>query len=90
MAKNNNKTVVYVLFVFLFVSALTTTEGSVTSFGFTRTTPVCNSVISVQSGDTCFDIAQKFKLSSGLFDFINPNLNCKKLFVGEWICVDGI
>ena len=50
---------------------------------------VCYSVIGVKSGDTCFDIANNFKLSSKAFESINPNLNCDKLFVGEWICVKG-
>ena len=50
---------------------------------------ICSSVIGVKSGDTCFDIANNFKLSSKAFESINPNLNCDKLFVGEWICVKG-
>ncbi|GJY80623.1 RNA-directed DNA polymerase, eukaryota, reverse transcriptase zinc-binding domain protein [Tanacetum coccineum] len=49
-------------------------------------TPYCTKVIGVKSGDTCFDITQKFKLSTRLFHGVNPNLNCNKLFVGEWIC----
>ncbi|KAK1422646.1 hypothetical protein QVD17_17932 [Tagetes erecta] len=51
--------------------------------------PVCTSVVGVQTGDSCFSITQRFKLSLGFFGYINPNLNCKKLFVGEWICIDG-
>nr|GFC03627.1 LysM domain-containing protein [Tanacetum cinerariifolium] len=43
--------------------------------------PVCSSVIGVKSGDTCFDIANNFELSSKAFESINPNLNCDKLFV---------
>ncbi|CAH1448402.1 unnamed protein product [Lactuca virosa] len=87
MTKINNKTVVCMLFMIFLFAGIMTTEGRTVSLG---PTPLCSSVVGVKTGDTCFDIAQKFKLSSGLFDFINPNLNCKKLFVGEWICVDGI
>lgn len=49
----------------------------------------CASVVGVESGDTCIGIASKNKLSITYFDFINPNLNCVKLFVGQWICVNG-
>lgn len=52
-------------------------------------TPTCTSVVGVKSGDSCFGIAQTYKLTTGFFDYINPNLNCNKLFVGEWICIDG-
>ncbi|KAF5804248.1 putative LysM domain-containing protein [Helianthus annuus] len=85
MAKINNKAFVYMLFVVVLVGIMTTT-----ALDLPITTPICASVIGVKSGDTCFDIAKKFKLSSTLFNFINPNLNCDKLFVGEWICIKGI
>lgn len=52
-------------------------------------TLICDSVVGVNSGDTCFDIAQNHNLTSQAFDAINPNLNCTALFVGQWICVDG-
>ncbi|CAI9292672.1 unnamed protein product [Lactuca saligna] len=91
MAQINNKTIVCMLFmIFLFVGIMTTIEGRTVSLDFTIPVPFCSSVISVKNGDTCFGIAQKFKMSSEFFDIINPNLNCNKLFIGEWICVDGL
>lgn len=50
---------------------------------------ICNTVFGVNSGDTCFSIAQGFGLSSGEFEFINPNIDCAALFVGQWVCVQG-
>lgn len=52
-------------------------------------TLTCDAVYSVQSGDTCFGVAQMFNLSTEFFDSINPNLNCTALFVGQWLCLDG-
>ncbi|KAJ0039685.1 hypothetical protein Pint_27289 [Pistacia integerrima] len=49
----------------------------------------CESVFGVESGDTCFGIAQLFSLTTEVFDSINPNLNCEALFVGQWLCVAG-
>ncbi|KAK3014607.1 hypothetical protein RJ639_009840 [Escallonia herrerae] len=54
-----------------------------------RPTPHCNEVLSVESGDTCFAITQAFNMTTAFFDAINPNLNCRKLFVGEWLCIAG-
>ncbi|KAF8011958.1 hypothetical protein BT93_I0168 [Corymbia citriodora subsp. variegata] len=50
---------------------------------------VCNEVVAVKSGDTCFAIAQQFDLTVEAFRFINPNLNCKALFIGQWLCIAG-
>ncbi|KAM6585056.1 hypothetical protein CsatB_012058 [Cannabis sativa] len=52
-------------------------------------TPNCNSVYSVEAGDSCFSVEQGFQLSTDFFTAINPNLNCDALFVGQWLCVDG-
>ncbi|MFS8032892.1 putative LysM domain-containing protein [Helianthus anomalus] len=90
MSKINNKTIINMLIVFVFVSILTTTQGETISVDTPIKIPFCTSVIGVKSGDTCYGIAHKFKLSSTLFNSINPNLNCNKLFVGEWICIGGI
>ncbi|KAL8192518.1 hypothetical protein R6Q57_027703 [Mikania cordata] len=83
-----NKTFICMLFVFVLVGIMTTTNARTISFDFTF--PVCTSVVGVKSGDTCFDIAQTFKLSTEFFNSINPNLKCNELFVGEWICIKGI
>ncbi|KAF8011961.1 hypothetical protein BT93_I0171 [Corymbia citriodora subsp. variegata] len=50
---------------------------------------VCEKVVGVKSGDTCFAIAQQFKLTIEDFRFINPNLNCKALFINQWLCIAG-
>ncbi|KAL6198067.1 hypothetical protein ACLB2K_027859 [Fragaria x ananassa] len=49
----------------------------------------CDSVYGVKSGDTCFEVAQTFNLTTSLFDTLNPNLNCTALFIGQWLCLDG-
>ncbi|KAL8192519.1 hypothetical protein R6Q57_027704 [Mikania cordata] len=85
-----NKTIICMLFVFVFIGNTITTEGRILSSTLSPRAPTCTSVVGVKSGDSCFAITQAFKLSAGFFDYINPNLNCNKLFVGEWICVDGI
>ncbi|KAL1829752.1 hypothetical protein DCAR_0209122 [Daucus carota subsp. sativus] len=54
-----------------------------------KAAPSCDTVFGVRKGDTCFDIAQNFKLSTAAFDAINPNINCAAIFVGQWVCVDG-
>ena len=68
------------LFLLIFEYAVATTA---------KATPECDTVVGVESGDTCFDIADKFQLTTEFFDSINPNLNCDALFVGQWVCVDG-
>ncbi|KAF8011965.1 hypothetical protein BT93_I0175 [Corymbia citriodora subsp. variegata] len=50
---------------------------------------VCDKVVGVDGGDTCFSIAQQSQLSSVSFSSINPNLNCDALFVGQWLCISG-
>ncbi|KVH96602.1 Peptidoglycan-binding lysin domain-containing protein [Cynara cardunculus var. scolymus] len=50
---------------------------------------VCNKIYGTQAGDTCFSIIQAFHLTTTAFSTINPNLNCDKVFVGEWLCVNG-
>ncbi|MFS8032894.1 putative chitinase [Helianthus anomalus] len=89
MSKINNKTITSMLIVFVFVGIMTTTQGETIYVDTPTKIPFCTSVISVKSGDTCYDITQTFKLSSTLFNSINPNLNCNNLFVGEWICIGG-
>ncbi|KAF9587460.1 hypothetical protein IFM89_003399 [Coptis chinensis] len=51
--------------------------------------PSCQAVFGVPENETCFDITQKFSLTTEFFIAINPNINCDKLFVGQWICVAG-
>ncbi|KAF9587458.1 hypothetical protein IFM89_003397 [Coptis chinensis] len=54
-----------------------------------QASPSCQAVFGVPENETCFDITQKFSLTTEFFIAINPNINCDKLFVGQWICVAG-
>nr|GMD83167.1 Peptidoglycan-binding Lysin subgroup [Ipomoea batatas] len=51
--------------------------------------PSCFTVVGVKEGDTCFDIAKSFNVSTKDFNAINPNLNCTALFIGQWLCIEG-
>ncbi|KAJ9690272.1 hypothetical protein PVL29_012763 [Vitis rotundifolia] len=51
--------------------------------------PQCDTVIGVESGDTCFHIIQNFNMTTEFFESIKPNLNCDELFIGQWLCVAG-
>ncbi|PRQ53001.1 putative LysM domain-containing protein [Rosa chinensis] len=59
--------------------------------GLAKRTPtlVCNSVYGAAEGDTCGSVAQMFNLSLKSFLSINPNINCRSFFVGQWLCIDG-
>ncbi|KAL3741950.1 hypothetical protein ACJRO7_017431 [Eucalyptus globulus] len=46
----------------------------------------CKSLYSVQDGDTCDDLAQAFNLTMSTLNFLNPNLDCDNLFIGQWTC----
>ncbi|KAJ9690276.1 hypothetical protein PVL29_012767 [Vitis rotundifolia] len=90
MAKANSKSLnlIFMLSLLILVSMA---ESRFLGFGTAakKATPQCDTVVGVESGDTCFDIAEKFQLTTEFFDSINPNLNCDALFVGQWVCVDG-
>lgn len=49
----------------------------------------CDAIYGQEDGDTCFSVAQMFKLSLDSFLEINLNINCDAIFVGQWLCVDG-
>lgn len=50
---------------------------------------ICSKIYGANIGDTCFSIMQQFSVTPEAFTTFNPNLNCDKMFVGEWICLDG-
>ncbi|OVA08002.1 Peptidoglycan-binding lysin domain [Macleaya cordata] len=94
MAKVSNKAAAMFFNLVLMISVLlifSMAEGRLLSgFGKAKaTSPKCEFVVGVQSGDTCFDITQKFNTTAEFFTEINPNLQCDKLFVGQWLCVAG-
>ncbi|XVF29395.1 hypothetical protein REPUB_Repub15cG0117500 [Reevesia pubescens] len=96
MAKSNSKVAMYlnlVLLLFLLL-IINMAESKLSRFGFGHTkakelTPNCLSIYGAEEGDSCFSITQAFNLTSDFFNEINPNLNCDKIFVGQWLCVDG-
>ncbi|CAO1943404.1 unnamed protein product [Urochloa humidicola] len=47
----------------------------------------CSKVHGVQQGETCFSIAQGTGLTQDNFLAFNPNINCQKLFIGQWVCL---
>ncbi|KAG6517928.1 hypothetical protein ZIOFF_021327 [Zingiber officinale] len=51
--------------------------------------PICDDVHGAVEGDTCFAVAQEFNLTPAQFSAINPNINCDKVFIGQWLCIKG-
>uniref|UniRef100_A0A8I6XGI9 LysM domain-containing protein n=1 Tax=Hordeum vulgare subsp. vulgare TaxID=112509 RepID=A0A8I6XGI9_HORVV len=49
----------------------------------------CNQVNAVQAGDTCSSIAESGGLTQDQFLGFNPNINCQKIFLGQWVCLDA-
>uniref|UniRef100_J3L4Q1 LysM domain-containing protein n=1 Tax=Oryza brachyantha TaxID=4533 RepID=J3L4Q1_ORYBR len=49
----------------------------------------CNKVHGVQTAETCFSVSQGAGLTQDQFLAFNPNINCAKLFVGQWVCLDA-
>ncbi|KAL4291335.1 hypothetical protein GQ457_14G000590 [Hibiscus cannabinus] len=94
MGKSNSKVSMY-LNIALLISLLliiNMAESRLSQFGRGKAkafTPTCVSIYAQQDGDTCFSISQAFNLTVDAFLQLNPNLNCDKIFVGEWLCVDG-
>ncbi|CAM0883300.1 unnamed protein product [Alopecurus aequalis] len=58
---------------------------------FAKSVPAltCNKVYGFQVGDTCLDVAQGAGLTEQQFLGFNPNINCVKVFVGQWVCLDA-
>lgn len=47
----------------------------------------CSKVHGVQEEETCFSVAQGAGLTQDDFLGFNPNINCAKVFVGQWVCL---
>ncbi|KVH96946.1 Peptidoglycan-binding lysin domain-containing protein [Cynara cardunculus var. scolymus] len=75
----------FLMFVVLAESRSTLVDG----LHKAKSAIVCNQVIGVEVGDDCTTISQSVKMSLESFLAINPNINCEKIFVGQWVCVDG-
>ncbi|CAA3005937.1 Hypothetical predicted protein [Olea europaea subsp. europaea] len=92
MAKASNNIAMYlnVIFVVSLLLVITVESRSLLdSIVRGNSPPVCDEVVDVKIGDTCFEVATIFNLTTEFFDAINPNLNCTALFVGQWLCIDG-
>lgn len=51
---------------------------------------ICSKLYGALEGDTCFDIIQLFNTTTEHFNALNPNIDCDKIFVGQWLCLDGL
>ncbi|KAF0917162.1 hypothetical protein E2562_016958 [Oryza meyeriana var. granulata] len=56
---------------------------------------ICTRAHGVEAGETCDSIARRFHAGLGRvpffrFVFLNPNINCRELFVGQWVCIQGL
>ncbi|CAI0460866.1 unnamed protein product [Linum tenue] len=49
----------------------------------------CDSAIQVKKKDTCNQVAATYGMTPNKFLSFNPNLPCRHLFIGQWICVAG-
>ncbi|KAM3333003.1 hypothetical protein ACQJBY_028231 [Aegilops geniculata] len=98
MAKNHG--VVALLIASLLVAAVTLADARITvqlqrdsvNGGYAaKAVPAltCNKVNAVQSGDTCSSIAEGAGLAQEDFLGFNPNINCVKIFLGQWVCLDA-
>ncbi|KAK3032268.1 hypothetical protein RJ639_037442 [Escallonia herrerae] len=79
----------FILILALFVT-ISMADSRFIGIGFTKAPPICSKVHGAQTGDTCFSVANAFNLTTEDFNAINPNLNCTRIFVGEWLCVNGL
>ncbi|CAI0550074.1 unnamed protein product [Linum tenue] len=50
----------------------------------------CNKAVQVKKHDSCDGVAATFRMSTTKFLSFNPNLPCRRLFVGQWVCVGGV
>ncbi|KAF8766124.1 hypothetical protein HU200_007621 [Digitaria exilis] len=47
----------------------------------------CSKAHAVKVGETCFSIAEAAGLTQDQFLGFNPNINCEKVFIGQWVCI---
>ncbi|PUZ54465.1 hypothetical protein GQ55_5G134200 [Panicum hallii var. hallii] len=51
---------------------------------------VCKKAYGVKERETCFAVAQATRLTLKQFLSFNPNINCKNLFIGQWVCLAAV
>ncbi|KAK4355876.1 hypothetical protein RND71_024847 [Anisodus tanguticus] len=86
MARASYKSAMLFSIVLLFLLSISMSESS---WNWTNSALICSKIYGANIGDTCFSIMQQFSVTSEAFTTLNPNINCDKMFVGEWICLDG-
>ncbi|KAL1804724.1 hypothetical protein ACET3Z_027792 [Daucus carota] len=86
MIKTSNRSALELILVLAF--AILLVSGSAEGSGKTDKALSCTSFIDHKDGETCFSIAQEFSLTIDEFMGFNPNLDCDKLFIGEWLCLN--
>ncbi|GAA0187122.1 hypothetical protein LIER_34410 [Lithospermum erythrorhizon] len=93
MARNEISAVSYstLLLVFLLIISNAECRTSPNALDAADATPVltCSKVYGAQEGDTCSGIGSNFGLSDDSFLALNPNINCRTIFVGQWLCLKG-
>ncbi|MCD7453673.1 hypothetical protein HAX54_021828 [Datura stramonium] len=90
MARASYESTMLVSFVLLFLLSISMAESRIVSSGIGMNSAlICSKIYGANIGDTCFSIMQQFSVNPQAFATFNPNLNCDKMFVGEWICLDG-
>lgn len=82
MAKNYGTAVLVVAFLLIAVTMANAAEP---------VSPlICNQVYGVKEHETCFALAQAFKMPLKQFLRFNPNINCGNLFIGQWVCLAAV
>ncbi|XP_059284716.1 lysM domain-containing protein ARB_03442-like [Lycium ferocissimum] len=90
MPRASYKSAIFFIFVLLFILSISMAESRTVSSGIgTNSALICSKIYGANIGDTCFSVMQQFSMTAEAFTTFNPNLNCDKMFVGEWICLDG-
>ncbi|KAM3395499.1 lysM domain-containing protein ARB [Capsicum galapagoense] len=90
MARASYKSAMFFNFVLFFVFSISKEESRIVSLETgTNSALTCSKMYGANIGDTCFSIMQQFSVTPRAFATFNLNLNCDKIFVGQWICLDG-
>ena len=53
-------------------------------------TQSCKSYYTVCEGDTCSSISAAYHITNALLFYLNPNLNCDYLTIGQKICIPSV
>ncbi|EMS60025.1 hypothetical protein CFC21_036434 [Triticum aestivum] len=64
-------------------------EGHVVPASDAKAAPAltCSKVQGLKAGETCFSVALLGGLTLESFLVFNPNIDCAKTFVGQWVCL---